>query len=728
MSEAPVQREESWPEQSPGRRLRAVDPTPGSTAEPAAPGIGAGDLEAGEREPGPQDTGVPVDPPVRRPTAAERYRQAREAQTEPVLPEWLASWQGLREAARWAGAYYGRRAGYRGLRFPVDVLRWSGWGLAGLARAVGSLTKWMADVDGHPLVGTIKAESDRAYVKMAADRARRQKARLLLVTVLAGLATITGLVVWFWAPVWVGAIVAGLLVVGLVRNGKPVDKPVLSGVSVVKAVTPRLTSHAIATALGGLGIAAVSQAVARGRTAGFFPKPVQRVKTGWLAEIDLPHGVTAAELAERRAKLASGLRRPLGAVWPEGDAGVHEGRVRLYVLDKPLSEMPQPAWPLATAGRANVFQPLPYGYDPKGDAVRLPLMYSNLLVGAIPRQGKTFAVRVVVLGAALDPTVEVHAHELKGTGDLECVQAIAHRYTSGPAREVDLQSVMASIREVYGYLEPRALTISRLGKDRCPESKVTRQLAADRSLGLHPVLLVIDEVQELFDSDYRDEAEQLLKAIIKRGPALGIMLILSTQKPDAKSLPTGISSNMGLRLCLRVGDQVANDMILGTSAYRMGLNATLFTDSDRGVGLLREGGASARTVRSSYLDAAAADRIGRRALALRTAEDRLTGDAIGQRIESTADRLIVVADAVTVWPRVPGADESAWLASIESELAEEMPDRYGALQAPWLGARLRALGVRVQEQRGRRVDGQVVNRAGVALSDLRQALERPATP
>ncbi|MGO9078883.1 MAG: hypothetical protein ACLQDY_07535 [Streptosporangiaceae bacterium] len=84
--------------------------------------------------------------------------------------------------------------------------------------------------------------------------------------------------------------------------------------------------------------------------------------------------------------------------------------------------------------------------------------------------------------------------------------------------------------------------IRELPRDRCPESKVTPELAADRKLRLHPVVLAIDEVQEGFDSPDRDELEKYLRAIIKRGPALGIMLILATQRPDARSLPTSISA------------------------------------------------------------------------------------------------------------------------------------------------------------------------------------------
>ena len=56
--------------------------------------------------------------------------------------------------------------------------------------------------------------------------------------------------------------------------------------------------------------------------------------------------------------------------------------------------------------------------------------------------------------------------------------------------------------------------------------------------------------------------------IIKIGRALGVFLILATQRPDKDSLPTGVSGNVSTRFCLKVAGQVENDMILGTSALQ----------------------------------------------------------------------------------------------------------------------------------------------------------------
>src|SRR5690606_32947095 len=87
----------------------------------------------------------------------------------------------------------------------------------------------------------------------------------------------------------------------------------------------------------------------------------------------------------------------------------------------------------------------------------------------------------------------------------------------------------------------------------------------------------IDECQELFGhEDYGKAAGRLAEQVIKLGRAYGVILLLGTQRPDAKSLPTGITANVNTRFCLAVMDQLANDMILGTSAYKNGYRATQF--------------------------------------------------------------------------------------------------------------------------------------------------------
>ena len=144
------------------------------------------------------------------------------------------------------------------------------------------------------------------------------------------------------------------------------------------------------------------------------------------------------------------------------------------------------------------------------------------------------------------------------------------------------------------------------------------------------------------------EFEAICTDLVKRGPALGIVLILATQRPDAKSLPTGISANAVLRLCLKVMGQVENDMVLGTSAYKNGTRATMFAFSDKGICYFAGEGDAPRIVRGFYIDAPAAEKIALRARAIRAAAGTLTGHAAGERARRTAG-----ARATTCWPTSP---------------------------------------------------------------------------
>ena len=138
---------------------------------------------------------------------------------------------------------------------------------------------------------------------------------------------------------------------------------------------------------------------------------------------------------------------------------------------------------------------------------------------------------------------------------------------------------------------------------------------------------MIDECQLAFDGD--PDTVALVTDLGKRGPAAGIIVLLATQRVDAQSLPTGISSNAVLRLCFKVTGQVENDMVLGTSTYKAGIRATMFARTDQGIGYLAGEGDDPVIVRTAYLDAPAAETVVARARAARLAAGLLTGHAAG---------------------------------------------------------------------------------------------------
>jgi S-DNA-T family DNA segregation ATPase FtsK/SpoIIIE len=90
----------------------------------------------------------------------------------------------------------------------------------------------------------------------------------------------------------------------------------------------------------------------------------------------------------------------------------------------------------------------------------------------MPGAGKTFALTVPLLASALDVIARLRLFQLKGTGDPDFAEKVAHNYGSG-ADGGTKAACLASLREVHKKLERRAKSITALPKDVRPENKVT---------------------------------------------------------------------------------------------------------------------------------------------------------------------------------------------------------------------------------------------------------------
>jgi S-DNA-T family DNA segregation ATPase FtsK/SpoIIIE len=472
----------------------------------------------------------------------------------------------------------------------------------------------------------------------------------------------------------------------LARAGRPAGKPIVTAAT-LPATVQAPNQDVITRALGSLGIAGIDRWLRDGRALN-FPSPVREDGPGWRAEVDLPYGVTAAQVIERREQLASGLRRPLGAVWPEPVTHEHAGRVELWVGRVDVAKSRQGPWPLLRAGQADVFAPVPFGTDVRGRTVKVPLVYHNWLLGSIPRQGKTAAVRVLACACALDPLTEMWVHELKGSGDLDPLERVSHRFVSG----VDDESIAyaaESLRLLRAEIMRRTERLKGLDRAVCPDKRVTREIGAKRSPKLWPLACVIDEAQNLFaDPEHGKAAGLDAEFIIKIGPAFGVFLVIATQRPDKASLPTGVSGNVSTRFCLKVTGQVENDMILGTSAYKNGLRSTTFRPGiDAGIGYLVGAGPTPQVVRTFYLNMADAERVAARARALREAAGTVTGHATGTEDEGPRD---VLTDVLSVF----GTDAGLQWGDVAARLASRFPARWEGVTADSISAECRARDVR----------------------------------
>jgi len=648
-----------------------------------------------------------------------------EARRAPILPAWAASRTALLNTAARYGKLAAYRCAYHAVRVPLYGARLAAWAPIGTARVVGSVWRWASDAEGRPARSDAVAGHDwQAYQSLARLRDRRVRWRGI-VCATAGLGLVgAGAALAIAAPpvaIWgTGtAVVAGL---GLA--GKPADKP-LATRAVVKAKLRPLTASMVEKALSRIGIPALA-AVGKTGEGIHFPDPISRDGNGWRAVIDLPAGTTAADVADRRDRLASGLARPLGCVWPEGVPEIGPHRLVLWVGDSDLADAKPAAWPLAKSGTVDLFQPFPIGVDPRGQAVTGELMFTNWLIGSIPGMGKTFLVKLPVLAAGLDARAEVQVFELKGTGDLAFAEQYATRYASG-ADDEEIEAALVALRDLRKECKRRARVIKDLPRDLCPENKVTPELASRKDLGLHPLVVAIDECQELFShAEYGKEAAELAEKIVKLGRALGVILILATQRPDKDSWPAGAAANVGTRACLRVMGQVENDMILGTSAYKNGVRATMFTKRDKGVFYLVGAADEPLIVKGAFVDGPKGEAIAARARALREARGTLSGHAAGETTAAAGPAYDLLDDLAAVWP---AGEANVWNSTLVDRLAALRPEAYGAWAAladedktEQLTGAVKPYGL---SSKGvfRRIEGKAVNRRGLARADLDTARE-----
>jgi S-DNA-T family DNA segregation ATPase FtsK/SpoIIIE len=656
---------------------------------------------------------VQVDPPAGPRTIDATVLSSRTVDKRPVVPVWMRNAGEFRALVAWLGRYGAHSAAFHSARSPLYSARLIARTPVGGWRLVRGVFRWVFDHEQAPLrADAVRRASTTEYLSLSRQRNTRVRQRGT-VALTGFLLVVVGVLVFRWlapAPIQAGVLV--LVVGALGVAGTNADRRVTDRATVSALAPPRLSADSVTRALRALGISGMTAKDAELT----FPAPITRDGPGWRADVDLPHGVTPAMVMEKRAELASGLRRPVGCVWPEPARDEHAGRLILWVGDQDLAKAKQPGWPLARSGRTDLFAPVPFGTDQRGRVVSVTLMFASMVVGSIPRMGKTFSVRLLLLAAALDVRAELHVYDLKGTGDFSALEPVAHAYRAGDDPD-DIEYAVADLVALSGELRRRTRVIRELPRDLCPENKITPELANKRALGLHPIVLAVDECQRWFEHpDHGKALESLAEDLVRRGPAAGITAIFATQRPDAKSLPTGISGNAVLRFCLKVMGHQPNDQVLGTSAHKNGVKATIFSRRDLGIGWLAGEDDDPRITRTFYVDNPGAEVIVTRARAMREKAGRLTGHALGDEPPLTPAATLL--DDLTV------IFAQAEVTKLSSERVLELlavlrPEVYGSWTPEALAAALRPDEVTPAQVW---VDG--ANLRGYRLEQITEALQR----
>lgn len=649
----------------------------------------------------------------------------------PILPAWAKSKEGIRGQAAWWFGLQWHRTRFHTVRIPLYLARICGprW-VRGLGRALLAWRLWAFDAVAAPVEQVIASQKSPdvvVFMRLREQRSERTRARLLASIVLAFVAALVLVPALVMVPLpWLVPALLPLLAV-LAYVGTDRDAPLVPQ-AIHTFHAPKVTAPIVERALLACDIKQITAALAPGGMGIEYPSEIQRDGNGYRVEVDLPHGVTPSDVAERRQKLASGLRRPLGAVWVDGDGEVHEGRMIIRVLDQDFAKAKPPAWPVAKRGRHDYFKPYVFGWDVTGKEVSVCLFELNMLVGAMMGQGKSATLRAAMLAASLDPTVQLGAFELLGKGDFEDLEGVLHAYVNGQTDD-DIRRTADAIHDLRLEVERRTAQLGKVPRDMKPDKKVTREIANHKPWRMHPIVYTLDEAQNAFThKEYGAQIADDCEFIIKSGRAVAVTLLIGTQLPDAKSIPPSLTRLSGLRFCLKVMGHVENDMILGTGMHRNGYRANnLRSKVDAGIGILVGATDVPTFVKSVYVDGPAAKKIAQRARDLRERAGTITGYAAGIDLDDVKVTVVSVAQDVRAVFR-PG-ETALWNQVILPRLRVLRPGHYDEWTEEQITKALKAAGV---ERAGRQVErmdeleGRRRNRNGVHLEDLMAAL--PSAP
>jgi DNA segregation ATPase FtsK/SpoIIIE, S-DNA-T family len=528
------------------------------------------------------DPAGPVETGQRRPMVGELARRAW--QSGPVV------------RARSVAAYRARKA-------PVDVARLVWFELRGNWRWLVKLWNWAtyadlrADTRNARLAGDAEARRTAQELIRSDAKARWAKVGIALHRIAVTVRVLAPVAVVLWP--WLAAVYTGLdaawavlaVAIPVVLYTAPVVWSVAAAFEgrdktpgVGWLVRPDrdnadswIDERMISKALAHLGIAPLNRFFKDGGEL-VYTVPARKDGDGTYVQIRLPLGVTADMVAAQRAKLAANLGRAALEVWPT--KGEEDGILDLWVADKGTLGGGAGEWPLLHEGQVDLFEGVPFGLTQRGLVINAPLIGANWLVGGRPGQGKTSALRTLLLGAALDPTAELWVFVMGESPDFDPFTPRLARYRMGMEDAV-AETAVHALNDLLAEMERRGQV---LGQQPGRPPKVSRKLANKRELGLHPVLCAIDECHELFQHPrYGKRAAELAVRLIKRGRKYGIVLLLATQSPTKDSIPREITRNIACGVAFSVADQIANDGLLGSGKYRAGIRATdLRMTTDRG--------------------------------------------------------------------------------------------------------------------------------------------------
>lgn len=379
---------------------------------------------------------------------------------------------------------------------------------------------------------------------------------------------------------------------------------------------------------------------------------------GWRAQLALPPAAPVVKFVNDKVMLAHNLRRFPIEVWPTEP---RPAVLDLWVANPGVLSCPVDPWPLLKDldnARVDYFRGVPGGVTIKGDVVVGRLFEANHVYGGIMGSGKSTLAITMILGAMLDPLVDIDVVVMAENADYEPLAPRLRSLTTGPGEDT-VAHCLRLLQDLFAECTLRGEALKEHD-----ERAVTRAIA-EKDPRLRPRIVVIDECQNLFIGKFGKDALEAAAKLMSTARKYAITLFFLTPEPSKDALPRKLITIASNKACFAIGDWMGNDAVLGSNSFRAGISAVgLVPKTDEGpgdVGTCMQRGFTAKPglMRCFYVPQADAHRVTQRALMLRSGQRRrITAASAVEKRDLLVDVGTVIGDRT-----VRAADIPALLAA-----------------------------------------------------------------
>lgn len=188
---------------------------------------------------------------------------------------------------------------------------------------------------------------------------------------------------------------------------------------------------------------------------------------------------------------------------------------------------------------------------------------SGMVVGGLAGSGKTASMLPAF--RHFEGNAELYIFDGKAQRDLHPLRHICRVYDNsgdiaGPLKTLQMLERLRVLRGDAIYEKLGAANFWHLNREQ------------RRQLGMKPIFVILDECQVWLKlSKNKDTAKiqaailEAVENLIRMGRSAGIVVVITTQRPSAVSIPTDVRDNAQLKLCFKVTDSTMATMVLGSA-------------------------------------------------------------------------------------------------------------------------------------------------------------------